>query len=113
MKYYTEELYLEIQEDLNWLKSRDQKKYEAQKKVFPNLTMNDIEQIEKYNFLSSIYIPLQKTEGTFGITIDSKWEEEHGIGLDFRNYEFVEIGQSEIAEDTENPEKEIIKQEQL
>jgi len=113
LKYYTEELLPEILEDLEWLKSSDKERYEVQKKEFPNLTMGDIEQVEKYNFLSSIYIPLQKTEGTFGINIDSKWEEEHGIGLGFRNYEFVEIGQSEIAEDTENPEKEIIKQEQL
>ena len=113
LKYYIEELFPEIQDDLEWLKSNDKERYEAKKRELPKLTMNDIEQVKEYNFLSSIYIPLQKTGGVFGITIDSKWEEEHGIGLGFRNYEFVEIGQSEIARDTGIPEKEMIKQKQL
>lgn len=113
LKYYTSELFPEILKDLEWLKSRDIEKYEVQKNEFPYLTMKDIEKVKKYNFLSGIYIPLQKNDGVFGVTIESKWEEEHGIGLGFRDYKFVEIGQSEIAQDTKNPEKEIIQQEQL
>ncbi|MDF1698645.1 MAG: hypothetical protein P1U56_22525 [Saprospiraceae bacterium] len=113
LNYYISVLYPEIKEELEWLKSNDKKRYEAHQKDFPELKMNDIDQVKKNNFLSSIYIPLQKTEGIFVVTIESKWEEEHGIGIGFRNYQFVEIGQSEVAEETENPEKEIIKQEQL
>lgn len=113
LKYYTSELFPEILEGLEWLKASDKERYEVQKKEFPYLTMNDIAKVKKYNFLSGIYIPLQKTEGVFGVTIESKWEEEHGIGLAFRDYKFVEIGQSEIAQELENPEREIIQQEQL
>ena len=114
LKYYISELYPEILDDLEWLKSNAKKEYyEAQSMEFPKLTMKDIEKVKMSNFLREIYIPLQKTEGIFGITIKSKWEEEHGIGIGFKNYQFSEIGQSEIAHYSENPEKEIIKQEQL
>jgi len=112
--YYLEELYPEIEENKEWLKLNPPPAHLAPDfEAFPELQQTDIKEVKKYNFLAEIYIPLQITEGIFGVVIDSQWEEEHGIGLAFKDYKFYSIEQSELASDFENPEKEIIKQEQL
>ena len=113
LKFYISDLHSDLIEGLEWLKSMDVLRYKAQLKEYPIMTMEDIEHVKDSNYLSEIYIPLQKTEGNFGVVIESKWEEEHGIGLIFEDFKFKGIGSSEIATEIDNDVKKIIEQEQL
>lgn len=40
----------------------------------------------------SIYLPEEPELGRFGIGFGCEWEEEHGFGIQFRNWHIVEIG---------------------
>lgn len=42
--------------------------------------------------LRTIYLPAESEEGRFGLGFKCKWEEEHGLGLQFRHWEVVEVG---------------------
>lgn len=42
--------------------------------------------------LTAIYLPEEPEEGRFGLGFECEWEIEHGLGLQFRNWQIVETG---------------------
>lgn len=45
-----------------------------------------------YYQLYAIYLPEEPETGRFGLGFNCDWEEEHGFGLQFRNWQIVEVG---------------------
>ncbi len=42
--------------------------------------------------LLKIFLPDEIEEGRFGLAFSCDWEEEHGFGLQFRDWQIVEVG---------------------
>lgn len=127
LKHFIENLYYykQVISDyiLNWyikeyrpmVKEWMSKEYweEAQFDPFIELSSNDSHKIEEFICLSSIFIPLQKTAGSFSLCFDTPWEYEHGIGVDFINFKVHKIGGSDSYLFINSEEKKEIRKDQL
>lgn len=58
--------------------------------VFPEAT--DAKALKPFYQLQHIYLPEEPEVGRFGLGFECEWEIEHGFGLQFRNWQIVEIG---------------------
>ncbi|MBC6606108.1 hypothetical protein H8B13_04685 [Hymenobacter sp. BT188] len=52
----------------------------------------DVSTLQPLYELQMIYLPCEPEPGRFGLGFNCDWEEEHGLGLQFRNWQIVEIG---------------------
>ena len=52
----------------------------------------DAEALKPFYQLRTIYLPYEHEEGRFGLGFECDWEVEHGFGLQFRNWQIVEVG---------------------
>ncbi|WBA40769.1 DUF6985 domain-containing protein [Hymenobacter canadensis] len=56
------------------------------------LTAADATELQALYQLQTIYFPEEPEIGRFGLSFVCQWEIEHGFGLQFRNWNIVEVG---------------------
>ena len=64
---------------------------------YPNPAINDAEIIDPMIKPNSIHIAGKISEGYFGICFICTFEDEHGLGIELRNYKVNKVGGSDIG----------------
>lgn len=87
LKYYIEEVRPSF---LEYLESD----YDFWIETVPDLKEDDFDKIQDLIYFDSIYIPLSLKGGYFTIYLESKWDPEHNLELNFKNFIFDSISSS-------------------
>ncbi len=57
----------------------------------------DAEALKPFYQLTTIYLPNEPEAGYFGLGFECEFEEEHGMGMRFRNWQIEEVADHEAA----------------
>lgn len=63
----------------------------------PKLGAADILRIDDLVELYSVHCAGKITEGYFGLCFDCTWDDEHDLGIRFRNYQIEVVGGSDVG----------------
>ena len=58
---------------------------------------NDAKALLPFYKLTAIYLPNEPQEGHFGLGFECEFEEEHGMGIRFHNWQIEESGDESVA----------------
>ena len=58
---------------------------------------HDVKSLLPFYRLTAVYLPTEPQEGHFGLGFECEFEEEHGMGIRFRNWQIEESGDESVA----------------
>ncbi|WP_133299968.1 DUF6985 domain-containing protein [Larkinella punicea] len=64
---------------------------------YPLIQLNEVYKIDDLIKLKSLHCPEKMKEGTFGLCFSCTFDEEHGLGIRFKEYKIAEIGGEDVG----------------